>query len=554
MHNPVAENRRGRGPSTDDHWELRAERDRFVGFAFAGGELLLEVDAHHRIVFAAGAVKSITGAEPAAIIGKAMASLVGEGDRRLLDRALRQAKENGRIGPLALAFERGPAGAVRITLSGRCLPEKDEALYLVVNRAGLRAASMPLDAKHDAETGLLDKQSFAEVAKALISAEDRPQDLALALVQLQGLQDLRQHAGNDAVNELLGEVGDFLRLHSVDGAAVGRLAADKFGVVTSAVTGQGALKPGLERLVRVHDPQGKTVQVHERGVELDTAGLTPADAARALAFTLARFVSNPEEFSASSLAESFRVQIAETVARMSQLKNVILEKKIEVVFQPIVDLQDRAIHHHEMLARFEPNASPYQLINFAERIGLIEDIDLLICQRGITVLAAQRNDKTAIAINISGRSLASDMFAQSLIGLCEQRPALRERILFEVTESAAIEDLARVERILTQLRQSGHGICLDDFGAGASSFPYLQALPVDFVKIDGVYVDRMMTSRKDRAIVVAMVSMCSELDIGTIAEKIEHEEQARSLRELGVGYGQGYLFGKPALSPASAVA
>src|SRR3984885_392951 len=252
MHNPVAENRRGRGPSTDDHWELRAERDRFAAFAFAGGELLLEVDAHHRIVFAAGAVKSITGAEPAAIIGKAMDSLVAEGDRRLLDRALRQAKENGRIGPLALAFERGPAGAVRITLSGCCLPEKDEALYLVVNRAGLRAASMPLDAKHDAETGLLDKQSFAEVTKALISAEDRPQDLALALVQLQGLQDLRQHAGNDAVNELLGEVGDFLRLHSVDGAAVGRLAADKFGVLTSAVTGQGAIKPGLERLVRVH--------------------------------------------------------------------------------------------------------------------------------------------------------------------------------------------------------------------------------------------------------------------------------------------------------------
>ena len=554
MRNLVAEDGRGRGPSSDDLRELRAERDRFVGFAFAGGELLLEIGPDHRIVFAAGAVKSITGAEPAAVIGKAVRSLVADRDRRLLDGALRQAKDKGRTGPHTLTFERGAAGPARITLSGRCLPEKDDALYLVVNRASLRAASVPLDAKHDAETGVLDKQSFAEFAKALVSAEDRPQDLALALVQLQGIQDLRQHAGNDAVDALLGEVGAFLQLHSVDGAAVGRLAADKFGVVTSAVTGQGALKPGLERLVRVHDPHSKTVHVHERAVKLDTAGLTPADAARALAFTLAQFVSRPEEFSASSLAESFRAQIAETVARMSQLKNVILEKKIEVAFQPIVDLQGRAIHHHEMLARFEPNASPYQLISFAERIGLIEDIDLLICQRGISVLAAQRNDKTSIAINISGRSLASDMFAQSLIGLCEQRPALRERILFEITESAAIEDLARVERILTQLRQSGHGICLDDFGAGASSFPYLQALPVDFVKIDGVYVDRMTTSRKDRAIVVAMVSMCSELDIGTIAEKIEHEEQALTLRELGVGYGQGYLFGKPTLSLASAIA
>jgi EAL domain-containing protein (putative c-di-GMP-specific phosphodiesterase class I) len=552
MRNLVAENGQGRGPSPDDQRELRAERDRFVGFAFAGGELLLEIGPDHRIVFAAGAVKSITGAEPAAVIGKAVRSLVADGDRRLLDRALHQAKDKGRTGPHTLTFERGAAGPARITLSGRCLPEKDEALYLVVNRASLMAASVPLDAKHDAETGVLDKQSFAEFAKALVGAEDRPQDLALALVQLQGIQDLRQHAGNDAVDALLGEVGAFLQLNSVDGAAVGRLAADKFGVVTSA--GQGALKPGLERLVRVHDPHSKTVQVHERAVKLDTAGLTPADAARALAFTLSQFVSRPEEFSASSLAESFRAQIAETVARMSQLKNVILEKKIEVAFQPIVDLQGRAIHHHEMLARFEPNASPYQLISFAERIGLIEDIDLLICQRGISVLAAQRNDKTSIAINISGRSLASDMFAQSLIGLCAQRPALRERILFEITESAAIEDLARVERILTQLRQSGHGICLDDFGAGASSFPYLQALPVDFVKIDGVYVDRMTTSRKDRAIVVAMVSMCCELEIGTIAEKIEREEQALTLRELGVGYGQGYLFGKPTLSLASAIA
>lgn len=502
-------------------------------------------------MFAAGAVRSITGLEPPAVVGRGLHSLFLEGDRRRLDHVLQHAKEKGRLVPVTLSIDCGGPGApVRVVLTGRQLPDKAKSFYLVVNRVVAPHA----DAKHDAETGLLDKQSFSQAAKALISADDGAKDLSLALVHLQGIQSLRARTGDDAVNALLREVGAFLRAHAVDGASAGRLAADKFGVVRSGSAGDDPLTPEIERLVRACDPHGETVQVHERGVQLDTAGLTPADAARALVFTLGKFVANSEDFSVSSLVDGFRAQIAETVTRMSQLKSVILEKKIDVAFQPIVHLNGRAVHHHEMLARFEANASPYQLINFAEQIGLIEDIDLFICQRGISVLASLRNDKASIAINISGRSLASDMFVQSLIGLCGQRPALRDRILFEVTESAAIKDLARVGRILGELRQTGHRICLDDFGAGASSFPYLQALPVDFVKIDGAYIDRMATSRKDRAILVAMVSMCRELEIETIAEKIEQEDQAQALLGFGVGFGQGYLFGKPTLSPASLAA
>jgi EAL domain-containing protein (putative c-di-GMP-specific phosphodiesterase class I) len=550
MRNLAGDGGRAQRPSAEELRDLRAERDRFVGFAFAAGELLLEVAPDDRITFAAGAVKSITGAEPPALIGRALRSLFAEGDRRLLDLALQQAKGKGRLEPVTLAIDAGAATPVRVVLAGRRLPGKDNALYLVVNHAGAAVAPALADARHDTETGLLDNQSFGQAAKALITAPDGAKDLSLALVQLQGIQTLRIRSGDEAVDALLREIGAFLRLHAVDGASAGRLAADKFGVVRSGGAGATALKPEIERLVRACDPNGTTVQVHERGVVLDADGLTPADAARALAFTLAQFAADFDEFSVTSLAGAFRQQIAKTVSRMSQLKSVILEKKIGVAFQPIVDLQRRAVHHHEMLARFEANASPYELINFAEQIGLIEDIDLLICQRGLSVLASMRSDKASIAINISGRSLASDLFVEALIGLCEQRPALRDRVLFEVTESAAIKDLARAGRVLTQLRDSGHGICLDDFGAGASSFPYLQAMPIDFVKIDGVYVDRMAKSRKDRSLLVAMVSMCRELEVDTIAEKIESEDQARTLLELGVGYGQGYLFGKPGVAPS----
>ena len=549
MRNLVADGGRGHYPTLDDLRHLRAERDRFVGFAFAAGELLLEVAPDRRITFAAGAVKSITGADPPLVVGRAIGSLFAAGELRLLDHALRHAKGKGPLEPVVLTIERGPGDAVRVVLTGRQLPGKDESLYLVVNRVGAQTAPALFDARHDAETGLLDRQSFGHAAKLLIGSEDRPQDLSLALVQVQGIQDLRTRSGDDAVNALLREIAAVLRLNAVDGTAAGRLSADKFGVVRSAAAGTGALKPEIERLVRACDPQGEMVQVHERDVQLATAGLTPADIARALAYTLGRFVSDSGEFSLPTLVEGFRAQIAETVSCMSQIKSVVLAKKIDVAFQPIVHLHGRAIHHYEMLARFEANASPYQLINFAEQIGLIEDIDLFICQRGISVLAGLRSGTVSIAINISARSLGSDMFVQSLIGLCEQHPALRDRLLFEVTESAAIKDLARAGRILTQLREAGHRICLDDFGTGSSSFPYLQALTVDFVKIDGSYVERMAMSRKDRSILVAMVSMCKELEVETIAEKIEHEDQARTLLELGVGYGQGYLFGRPAVAP-----
>jgi len=107
--------------------------------------------------------------------------------------------------------------------------------------------------------------------------------------------------------------------------------------------------------------------------------------------------------------------------------------------------------------------------------------------------------------------------------------------------------------VLQNLRGRGHKVCLDDFGAGAASFSYLQAFLVDYVKIDGAYIGRILANFRDRTIVKAMVQMCSELGISTIAEMIETKEQAGSLIGLGVGYGQGYLYGKPQAEIASAM-
>jgi EAL domain-containing protein (putative c-di-GMP-specific phosphodiesterase class I) len=134
---------------------------------------------------------------------------------------------------------------------------------------------------------------------------------------------------------------------------------------------------------------------------------------------------------------------------------------------------------------------------------------------------------------------------KDLMALLDEFSDAREHILFEVTESAKLHDLEEANRIIQTLRQAGHIVCLDDFGAGAAAFQYLSALDVDVVKIDGAYVIDAIKNRRHRALLKAMASMCRELDIKTVAEMIEDEEAAELVRECGIDYGQGYLFGRP---------
>ena len=121
--------------------------------------------------------------------------------------------------------------------------------------------------------------------------------------------------------------------------------------------------------------------------------------------------------------------------------------------------------------------------------------------------------------------------------------------MFEITESSHIKDLEKVNKFVTNLKNEGYQIALDDFGAGSASFQYLQQLHVDHLKIDGKYTRKLLSSQRDAAMVKNLVQMCKDMDIKVIAEFVEEEAQLEVLRNLEVEYGQGYLFGKPAPKP-----
>jgi EAL domain-containing protein (putative c-di-GMP-specific phosphodiesterase class I) len=293
---------------------------------------------------------------------------------------------------------------------------------------------------------------------------------------------------------------------------------------------------------------GGEVAVAHRTVRMDPGPLNEADGGKAIRFAIQRFAdSGAEGFGVGTAEDGLKLLLADTVARLTAFREIMAANSFRLVFQPILALRDREVHHWEALTRFGASESPADVIKFAEGVNVIDELDLAVVASVLTTLQARaaRGLRDRVAVNLSARTIDSDLFLAALDDVLVRHEDVRDQVLFEITETASITDLERAAKVLQRLRQRGNAVCLDDFGAGATSIPYLQQLPVDYVKIDGGHVRAIAKDSRQRAITAGIVRLCGDLEIGTIAEMIESEDQATVLEDMGVGFGQGWLFGRP---------
>jgi EAL domain-containing protein (putative c-di-GMP-specific phosphodiesterase class I) len=203
--------------------------------------------------------------------------------------------------------------------------------------------------------------------------------------------------------------------------------------------------------------------------------------------------------------------------------------------------------HYEVLVRMTGDTGelvlPGVFLPVAERFGLMPLVDCWVVEHAMEKLATTPD--CHLFVNISGASLGDE----GLLGWIERSVLDREiapgRLTFEITETATIADLAWVTRWIRRLKELGCQFALDDFGMGFSSFSYLRALPVDFVKIDGSFIRTIDSDRTNRALVQAMTMVAHILGKEVVAESVERPEVASILAEIGVEYGQGWLWGRP---------
>ncbi len=231
----------------------------------------------------------------------------------------------------------------------------------------------------------------------------------------------------------------------------------------------------------------------------------------------------------------------------SRVANALDTDRFTLYSQPILELQTNRVTRHELLLRVLDEAdgpqSPIHVLDTAERLDAVFDIDLWVVERAMRLAAEQPG--MGLQINLSGRSVGDPRLTAEVERLLTQYRVNPEQLTFEITETALIGNLSEARRFADRIRDLGCSLALDDFGSGYASFRYLRLFPIDLVKIDGEYVVDLVDNPQDQVLVRALVQVCQAYGIHTVAEFVQDEATLRMLRELGVDYVQGYLIGRP---------
>jgi len=236
---------------------------------------------------------------------------------------------------------------------------------------------------------------------------------------------------------------------------------------------------------------------------------------------------------------------------LARLRRALRERSFVLHYQPIVSLRDGSVSHYEALVRLADDpggqlVAPGRFLPAAERYGLIREIDRMVLAQALELLAGEHGTcGTRIAINCSSLSITDGGMLPEIERRLAHAGVDPARLVIEVTETAAISDMARASDFCAGVQALGCAVALDDFGAGFGSFQYLKHLPFEYLKIDGDFIRGLPSSSQDQLVVEALVGLARGMGKQTIAEYVGDAATVELLRELGVDYAQGFEVGRP---------
>jgi EAL domain-containing protein (putative c-di-GMP-specific phosphodiesterase class I) len=504
---------------------------RLLGFAFASADLLLEISSEGRITVAVGASETVSGALEHALVGKPWRMFVDAANQEMLQALLEGLEPGQRGGPVTVRLTSEDGVARAASVCAFRLPQNEGSLSCALSLADPNAVAPAAE--------LVDRRQFEELTTALLqTAQTTGANLELAFIELAGLGAVRETAAPAERKAFELRLAGVLRAQAHGGQAATELGANRFALVRAKGEASEALTRRIARLLNLG--REGAIQPKADVVPLKVEGGS-RHAVRALRYSLDSFLRDGAAAPPGDLSDALNQVMRRTLDEVGALGAAIRDKSFRLVYQPVVRVSDGGLHHYETLVRFGDEGSPFPLIRMAEEMELIEQLDLAILERAIGVLAGE--PKMRLAVNVSGRTIGSAGFVEKALAMIRAQPASRNRLMFELTESAALDDLALADRHLQALRALGCEICLDDFGAGAASLAYLQQLRLDVVKIDGRYIRDLQHGGREATFVRHLVKMCGELGVRTLAEMVETRDAEDAIRRAGVDLAQGWLYG-----------
>ena len=432
-------------------------------------------------------------------------------------------------------------------------PSRAQGIVRINNERHARDEQLLKLSRNDPLTGELNRTHLiAALAETIEEAQRFRTSCAFMLIGIDHLARINDAFGFDVADAVISDIAGRIRSRLRVGDILGRFSGNKFGLILKNCTVDDMNIAAERFLAGIRDdvvptrsgPVSVTVSIGAVGVPryarstdeaINRAHETLDAAKRRRVGSFATWRPNVERDAQR------RVNIRVT----DEIVTALNERRIVMAFEPVVAAVSRDVAFYECLIRMERDDGRVLLapdiVPVAERLGLIRLVDHRVLELVVAELANAPG--VQLSLNISPDTTMDPDWWASIESLMRAHPGVAERLIVEITETVAIQDLDDLRGFVTRLKNFGSRIAIDDFGAGHTSFRNLRKLGVDIVKIDGAFVQNIARSADDRAFVQTLIDLARRLQIKTVAEWVQDEEAASLLRDWGCDYIQGRLIG-----------
>ncbi len=416
------------------------------------------------------------------------------------------------------------------------------------------------DATHDALTGLINRRGFEEKAETVIrNNKVNNRKHSLCFIDLDQFKIVNDTCGHEAGDELLRRISNIFTDNVRKSDTLARLGGDEFAILMEDCELEYSYQRATTLLKVIQDFdflwQGESFKV---GLSI---GIVVFDNSVTNLIDLMRQVDSACYIAKDMGRNRIQVYSADDsqlnkrqseIKWVSRIQKALDEDSFYLDAQPIEALDTNEKAHYELLVRMRDEQGqsifPNEFLPSAERYNFISLIDRWVIRKALSLLAdtpAFLKQINFISINISGQSLANDELIDFICAQFDKTGVDGSKLCFEITETSTIKNLKTAVNLINELKKHGCSFAIDDFGSGLSSYAYLKNLPVDYLKIDGIFVKEIVNEPIDYALVKSINEVGHILNIKTIAEFVENNEIKGMLKAIGIDYVQGYGISKP---------
>jgi diguanylate cyclase (GGDEF)-like protein/PAS domain S-box-containing protein len=544
--------------------ELSASEKRFQALVQHSSDVLSVVDADTVVLYESESVHRVFGYPADAFTGNRMAEMLGARPGAQLTHALQSLVGRPYASTVLEMTVKHHDGRLRMAeMTVTNLLDDPNVGGFVLNTRDISESRQLQDqlvheAHHDALTQLANRAMFHDRVQAALRGSRRTDDVAVLFLDLDGFKEVNDSLGHAAGDELLVRVAERLRLSVREDDLVARLGGDEFAVLVQSIVATTDARSVADRIVTaLREPfvlAGREIHI-AASIGLACAG----DAADAEQLMRNADLAMYEAKSAGggSCTTYHPEMLTGLVARLeleADLRRALERDELVLNYQPTVDLHDGRIFGFEALLRWQHptrgDIAPLDFIPLAEATGLIEPIGRWVlteaCRQAVA-WTARGGLPLKMAVNVSARQLERADLPEIVAAALAASGMPAGQLCLEMTESILMNDTEETLGQLQALKRLGVTLAIDDFGTGYSSLAYLRRFPVDILKIDRSFVERLGARRTDAdsALVTTIVQLAHSLGMTTVAEGIEEPSQWAELRAIGCDSAQGYYFSRP---------